>query len=184
LILFPIAFAFGIFLTVSPDFVGNLGFTYRGAFNAIIVVSSISARLVAGRASDRYGRMPLLIIGSLLLVAGMITISFAETPAMAALGGVLYGLSSGISMPTIFAWTIDFAKKGKTALALGTMLMSLEIGIGLGAVISGWYYGGDPERLPDTYVMAAIAGGSVVGMLLLFRRLPAFSRNNGQITEG
>ncbi len=184
LILFPIAFAFGIFLTVSPDFVGNLGFTYRGAFNAIIVVSSISARLVAGRASDRYGRMPLLIIGSLLLVAGMITISFAETPAMAALGGVLYGLSSGISMPTIFAWTIDFAKKGKTALALGTMLMSLEIGIGLGAVISGWYYGGDPERLPDTYVMAAIAGGSVVGMLLLFRRLPAFSRNDGQITEG
>lgn len=184
LILFPIAFAFGIFLTVSPDFVGNLGFTYRGAFNAIIVVSSISARLVAGKASDRHGRMPLLIIGSLLLVAGMLTISIAETPAMAALGGVLYGLSSGISMPTIFAWTIDFAKKGKTALALGTMLMSLEIGIGLGAVISGWYYGGDLERLPHTYVMAAIAGGSVVVMLLLFRKLPAFSRKTDQITEG
>lgn len=183
LILFPIAFAFGIFLTVSPDFVGNLGYTYRGTFNAIIVVSSITARLFAGKASDRHGRMPLLIVGSLLLVTGMLVISVAKTPLVAALGGVLYGLSSGISMPTIFAWTIDFAKKGKTALALGTMLMSLEIGIGLGAVVSGWWYGGVVERLPATYVFAAIAGGSVVVMLLMLRKLPAFKPMNDQSAD-
>ena len=153
--LLPIAFAFGIFLTVTPDFVGDLGYTYRGAFNTIIVVSSIATRIFAGKVSDKYGRIPPLIIGSVLLAVGMFIVSIAETPQVANIGGVIYGISAGINMPSIFAWTVDFAKPGKTAMALGTMLMALEVGIGLGAVISGYMYAGDLSMIPVTYQLAA-----------------------------
>lgn len=174
LILLPVAFAFGVFLTVSPDFVGNLGYTYRGSFNTIIVVSSISTRLFAGRASDRHGRIPLLIMGAFLLAAGMGVIAMAEDRMTAAIGGVIYGISIGINMPTIFAWTVDFARKGKTALALGTMLISLELGIGLGALISGTMYGGQVENIPMTYWMTVFVGVLGAFVLIIFRNHPAF----------
>lgn len=168
--LLPIAFSFGIFLTISPDFVGALGFTYRGAFNTTIVISSVSARLFAGKASDKYGRIPLLIIGNVLLCIGMVVIGIAETPLVAIIGGVIYGFSNGINMPTIFAWTIDFAKPGKTALALGTMLMALEIGIGLGAVISGFMYADLLENIPSTYFLGALFGLAGIALLLIIRK--------------
>ena len=164
--LLPIAFAFGVFLTVSPDFVGNLGYTYRGSFNATIVVSSIAARVLAGKASDRYGRINPLIVGMVLLAIGMAVIGSAQSALTASIGGVLYGLSVGINMPTIFAWTVDFAREGRTALALGTMLIALEVGIGLGAVISGWMYGGEVANIPMAYYLCVVIG--VVGAATLF----------------
>ncbi len=168
--LLPIAFSFGIFLTISPDFVGALGFTYRGAFNTTIVISSVAARLIAGKASDKYGRIPVLIVGNVLLCIGMVVIGIAETPFIAVVGGVIYGLSNGINMPTIFAWTIDFAKPGKTALALGTMLMALEIGIGLGAVVSGFMYADMLENIPGTYFLGAFLGLLGVVILLIIKK--------------
>jgi len=159
LFLLPVAITFGVFLTVTPDFVGGLGFKYKGLFNTIIVVASISMRFIAGKASDKYGREPLLIIGGFLLLIGMGVMSVSETKLMAAIGGAIYGLSIGINMPTIFAWTADLSSKGKIAIGLGTMLMSLEVGIGLGAFVSGSLFASDPTWLPVVYSTCAILGG-------------------------
>ena len=159
LFLLPVAITFGVFLTVTPDFVGDLGFKYKGLFNTIIVVASISMRFIAGKASDKYGREPLLVIGGFLLLIGMGVMSISDTKLMAAIGGAIYGLSIGINMPTIFAWTADLSSKGKIAIGLGTMLMSLEIGIGLGAFVSGSLFASDPSWLPVLYSTCAVLGG-------------------------
>ena len=66
LFLLPVAVAFGTFLTVTPDLVEGLGFVYKGSFNTIVVIASIAMRLVAGKASDKYGRPQLLLIGAVL----------------------------------------------------------------------------------------------------------------------
>jgi MFS family permease len=156
--LLPVAFAFGAFLTITPDFVDSLGYVYKGSFNTIIVLASISMRLVAGKASDRIGRVPLLIIGSGLLAIGMFGLSLAQTRLTAALAGVVYGMSIGINMPAIFAWTADLAKPGKVALALGTMLMALEVGIGAGAIFSGQRFAGDVAQIPNLYAISGAFG--------------------------
>ena len=174
LILLPVAFAFGTFLTISPDFVGSLGYVYKGTFNTIIVVASIAMRLVAGKASDRYGRVPLLIVGAALMALGMLGLAMASDKWTASIAGIIYGMSVGINMPTIFAWTADLARPGKVALALGTMLMALELGIGMGAVYSGSMFQGDLEKISGLY---AIAGGlgviSLVLMLIFQKQLGA-----------
>ena len=77
--LLPVAIAFGTFLTVTPDLVGDLGFVYKGSFNTVVVAASILARLVAGKASDRYGRVELLKVGAVLLAVGMTLFSFASS---------------------------------------------------------------------------------------------------------
>lgn len=159
------AFAFGAFLTVTPDFVGDLGYTYKGAFNMLAVLASIAMRFVAGKASDRHGRVPLMVLGAWMLAAGMYLLATATDQTSAAIAGVVYGLSVGINMPTVFAWTADMAKPGKIALALGTMLMALELGIGFGAFLSGALYEGVLERIPMIYKMAA-AVAAVSGLAL------------------
>lgn len=171
--LLPVAFAFGTFLTISPDFVGSLGYVYKGSFNTIIVVASISMRLIAGRASDRHGRVPLLLIGGAMLAVGMFGLSTAESKSTAAFFGAIYGMSIGINMPAIMAWTADLARPGKVALALGTMLMSLEVGIGVGAVYSGNQFQGDLSVIPSLYAAAGAFGlvGFVV-LLVVRKRVP------------
>ena len=171
--LLPVAFAFGTFLTISPDFVSSLGYVYKGSFNTVIVIASISMRLIAGRASDRRGRVPLMLIGGALLAVGMFGLSVVETKAMAALFGVIYGMSIGINMPTIMAWTADLARPGRVALALGTMLMSLEVGIGVGAVFSGYQFKGDLSAISSLYAFAGSLGLFGFVVLLIFRnRVP------------
>ncbi len=171
--LLPVAFAFGTFLTISPDFVSSLGYVYKGSFNTVIVIASISMRLIAGRASDRRGRVPLMLIGVALLAVGMFGLSVVETKAMAALFGVIYGMSIGINMPTIMAWTADLARPGRVALALGTMLMSLEVGIGVGAVFSGYQFQGDLSAISSLYAFAGGLGLFGFVVLLIFRnRVP------------
>ena len=164
--LLPVAFAFGTFLTITPDFVGDLGYVYKGTFNTIIVAASISMRLIAGRASDRYGRVPLLLIGGAMLAAGMFGLSVAETKWTAALAGIVYGMSVGINMPAIMAWTADLAKPGRVALAMGTMLMSLELGIGVGAVYSGYQFQGDLNAISGLYATAGVFG--LIGFIVLW----------------
>ena len=167
--LLPVACAFGVFLTITPDFVEELGYKYKGLFNTIIVIASISMRFVAGKASDRYGREPILAIGGVLLFLGMGILSYSTTQLWAAIGGVVYGLSIGINMPTIFAWTADLAPKGKIALAIGTTLVSLEIGIGLGAVISGSLFSSDVSWLPFLYRFCAVSG-LIMALVLIFSK--------------
>ena len=168
--LLPVAFAFGTFLTITPDFVDSLGYVYKGSFNSIIVASSIAMRFVAGKASDKYGRVPLLVIGGLLLAVGMMGLAYADSKLSATIAGLVYGASVGINMPTIFAWTADLAKPGKIALALGTMLMALELGIGFGAVSSGYRFSGNLEAIPKLYAFCAVLGVVSSVFLWIFRK--------------
>lgn len=160
-------FAFGVVITLSPDLVDHLGFTYKGMFNLTFVIASIAMRFIAGKASDRHGRLPLLSIGMILLLISLFMIGNAETKFAVVLGGIVYGLAIGINRPTIFAWTADESDPSEVALSLATMLLSLEIGIGSGAFISGWIYKGDIANIPVVFTLAAaMASVSLVFVLV------------------
>ena len=171
--LFPVSLAFGVFLTITPDFVEDLGYKYKGVFNTIIVAASITMRFIAGKASDKYGREPLLVIGGFLLLIGMGMMSIATTKLTAAIGGAIYGLSIGVNMPTIFAWTADLAKEGKVAIGLSTMLMSLEIGIGVGAFVSGDIFSSNNEMLSSLYLACSMFAG--VSAIILWWFSPSWN---------
>ena len=149
-------YSFGTVLTLAPDLSDHLGIENRGLFFLYFTLASVTIRIVAGRASDLKGRIPVMKIGALLYVIGMSMIGFAEQAGVFLAGGVFFGLAAGICSPTAFAWTVDLSQEGKRGRALASMYIALEMGIGLGALVSGWLYGNEATNFPIAFSTAAV----------------------------
>lgn len=159
-------FSYGAVLTLTPEVSDSLGLENRGIFFMFFTGASVAVRFFGGKASDRYGRVPVIKAGATVLVLSMLCIGFAQNVFMFLLGGILFGLSSGVSSPTIFAWTIDLSHEKHRGRGLATMYISLEMGIGFGAIISGWVYGNNPANFPYAFGIGALL--AVAAFIYLF----------------
>jgi len=159
-------FSFGTILTVIPDFTDHLALGNRGLFFTYFTVASLLVRIVAGKASDRFGRIPVLRVGSLILFAAMILLANTDSNALFVASGVLFGFGVGICSPTIFAWTIDLSDERHRGRGIATMYIALEIGIGGGAFIAGWVYNNQISNIPTVFYIAATV--VLVGVGYLF----------------
>ncbi|MGY6561338.1 MAG: MFS transporter [Luteibaculaceae bacterium] len=162
-------FSFGILLTVIPDFSLSLGIENKGLFFTIMLSASLMVRLFAGKVSDIYGRASVMLAGNILLVISMVTLALTTTPKVFFIAAAIYGTASGISSPTVFAWTADLAKPNAMGKAMGTMFIALEAGIGLGAVISGYIFANKIENLYLTFTTGAVLG--FIGIVVLLFHL-------------
>ncbi len=151
-----LVYSFGVVLTVTPDFSEHLGIENKGLFFTVFTVSSMLVRFLGGKASDKYGRVIVLIISSVLMVISMVLVGLANDQFIFLLGAFFFGLGVGIGSPTTMAWTIDLSEKRFRGRALATTYIALEVGIGSGAIMAGWLYSGDITRMPYVFGSAAI----------------------------
>ncbi|MCX2743505.1 MFS transporter [Mangrovivirga sp. M17] len=156
-------FSFGVVLTIMPDFSEYLGLENKGIFFGIFMSSSIVMRFVAGKLSDIYGRLPVLITGIVMLSFTMFLIGLSTNLTLLYTAAVIFGFAAGINSPTIFAWTIDLADDRHRGRALATVFIALEIGIGSGAFISGEIYNNRPSNFRDAFW----AGGIIALLAVL-----------------
>lgn len=159
---------FGIILTLVPDLSDHLGISNRGSFFTVFVVSSILIRFLAGKVSDKHGRVPLLIIASFLIGVSIIIISMASTPFMFYSGAALFGVAAGMNSPTIFAWNIDRSLEEHRGRAMATLYIFLEFGIGSGAFFSGLIYANNPDNFMYSFGIGALAAFSATIYLIIF----------------
>jgi MFS family permease len=158
---------YGVMLTLVPDLCDRVGMENKGLFFTYFTLASIITRIGSGKVSDQMGRVPVLMVAVVVLAASMVTLGMAQSPTWILVGAILFGLGNGIFSPTIGAWTVDLGNPQNKGRALATMYIALEIGIGAGAFISGWYYQDVPDRLPICfYVSAAMCGVSWVYMAM------------------
>ncbi|MBT2559218.1 MFS transporter [Hymenobacter sp. ISL-91] len=167
---------FGAIFTVVPDQSRVLGLTgeSKGLFYLCYTAASLVVRLVGGRASDRYGRVPVLLGSSVIIISSLLMLAFAPSVTGFLAGAVLFGLGTGLNSPTIYAWTVDLSHPARRGRAVSTMYMALEAGIGVGALLAGWIFSNEPAHLP--FVHLASAGSVLMGLvfLLVMRgRVPA-----------
>ena len=139
----------------------------KGIFFAFFTVASLFIRFVAGKISDNYGRVPVLIGSTAVLVVAMVILSFSGSVTMMLVGAVLYGLSWGINSPVITAWTVDLCAPENRGKAIASMYIALEVGIGTGALFSGWIYQNDASRFIWTFLTPAVL--SLIACLLLIK---------------
>lgn len=147
--------SYGVILTLVPDLSDHLGVVNRGIFFTLFTLSSISTRFFAGKISDRLGRVPVLKASALLLGLSMLVFAWADSPKMLYLGSVLFGLGNGVFSPAINAWTVDLGDPERKGRAMATMYIALEIAIGGGAFLAGWYYANDFGRMAAVFYFAA-----------------------------
>ncbi|WP_143244233.1 MFS transporter, partial [Algoriphagus ratkowskyi] len=132
--------------------------------------SSLGIRLLAGRTSDRYGRIPVMQAASITLVAAMVLIAFAESKFGLLGSGVLFGCAVGMYSPTTAAWVVDLSLDQFRGRALATMYIALEAGIGIGALVSGYLFANNPENFRLVFLSSAGFAGLAFIVLLFVKR--------------
>jgi MFS family permease len=166
-----IAFSFGTILTLIPDMSTHLGIANKGLFFSIFTLSSIIVRLIAGKLSDIYGRVPILMIGCLLYGTTMIIIGLGTEIWMFYTGSFIFGIAAGLSSPTIFAWTIDLADEKHRGRAMATMFIALEAGIGVGGVVAGYSYSNNPDNFVISFTISGVLAFIAAGYLVYYMKL-------------
>jgi MFS family permease len=139
-VMFLSAICSGIIFVLTPDISTYLHIENKGSFFVFYVIATIIIRLTAGKLSDRIGRRQVLLIGMSLLAFSMYLIGTAQSASTYTIASIIFGIATGISSPTIFAWTADLSPEARRGIGAGTMFIALEFGIFSGALITNYLY--------------------------------------------
>ena len=169
-----LVFSFGVVLTVTPDFSDYLGIENKGLYFTVFTISSMLVRFAGGKASDKFGRVIVLIVSAFFIVVSMAITGLANDQFTFLLGAFFFGLGVGSGSPTTMAWTIDLSEERFRGRALATTYIALEIGIGSGAIVAGWLYAGDISNMPHVFGSAGLLS------LIAFFYLIIYLKRNGR----
>jgi predicted MFS family arabinose efflux permease len=142
LILVAAALAFftggGVVLPVASRFAdGPLGADTTGVGIGIgaFAVGALLMRPVVGWASDRFGRRPMLVGGSLLTIVALGLHIVADTLPMFVIARAVLGVAEGFFLVSALAAASDLAPSNRGGEAINLASLSLYIGLALGPPI-------------------------------------------------
>lgn len=171
-------FSFGIVLTVIPDFSDHLGIANKGLFFNIFTISSLVVRILAGKASDKYGREAVMMVSLGLYIISMVLVGLATSTFLFFIGAIIFGFATGMNSPTIFAWATDLSPEKYRGRAMATVFIGLEFGIMGGAFFSGWAFDNNPANFPITFFIGAFS--AFVALVYLLIRMKSKVKINEQ----
>lgn len=164
-----LSFASGVCLTLIPDMSKHIGVANKGLFFGISTGASLAIRLIAGQASDKYGRVAVMKWSSVGIIVSMALLGFGQTFPLFVVSAIIFGLSWGMNTPTLAAWTVDLVDKNNRGRGLATMYIALEVGIGLGALFSAKLYDNDFSKIGIAFWVGSFLGLVSLGYLF-FRK--------------
>ncbi|WP_380904365.1 MFS transporter [Sphingobacterium suaedae] len=144
---------YGVILTLIPDWSEHLGLTNKGLFFTAYTLSSIAIRFVSGKIADRYGRIRVMYVGVSIVAFAVLLLGIGDSKQGMILGAIVYGVGTGILSPAVNAWTIDLSLPQHRGKAMATMYIALEAGIGGGAILAGYIYSDQIERISSIFVV-------------------------------
>lgn len=167
------AYSFGTLFTIMPDFGAYVGIENKGLLFTYFTMASFIIRLLAGKASDMFGRVSILRVSTAFMAFSMLWMGFADDRLMLISGAFMYGLAQGATSPTLLAWAADLSDPDHKGRGVASLYIFMEFGIGVGAFLSGWIYGDDTSRFFITFLIPGIL--SALAFLYLWIRPKAFS---------
>lgn len=162
-VMFLSAICSGIIFVLTPDMSEYLGIQNKGFFFGTYVISTILIRLFTSSVSDRIGRRKTLLIGMSVLFISMIMIGLAKDVYTYVAASIVFGIATGISSPTLFAWTADLSHVDRRGVGSGTMFIALELGIMTGSLSTLLIY----DSTKST-ILAGFLFGSLMALICVF----------------
>ncbi len=160
-------FSYGTLLTIVPDQSEFLGIANKGLFFTTFTICSVGSRLVAGKLSDRFGRVPVMKVAGIFTAASLVWMGLAHTPFMLLAAAGALGFGTGIGAPAVFAWVIDRCPDNRRGRGMATVYIALEVGIGSGALVSAWVYANNPANFGLAFFITAVVALAGTGYLQL-----------------
>ena len=146
----------GMIFVLTPDLSTYLGISNKGFFFGIYVIATILIRLLTSSLSDRIGREKTLLIGCFILVISMLLVGTSNSIVSYIFAAIIFGIATGITSPTMFAWTADLSHKDRRGVGAGTMFIALEFGIMFGALLTLVSYDSTKSTIFITFLIGAI----------------------------
>ncbi|RYZ98943.1 MAG: MFS transporter [Sphingobacteriaceae bacterium] len=175
---------YGSILTVIADWGQHLGIVNKGLFYMVFTISSLLIRFIAGRVSDKFGRVSVLKVGLAIITVSILIMGYTESLTGLMIGTVVYGIGGGVFSPAVSAWTIDLSDPAHRGKATATMYIALEAGIGLGALLAGMFFHDKIAMVPPIFYASALA--TLLGLVYLYfwKRTPFSGHgNNGHLIK-
>jgi MFS family permease len=137
-ILLLIGLTFGTLSTFVPLYIKEAGVGLNtGLFYTAAAIASFAIRLVAGPASDRYGRGPFISLSLVFYTLAMVILWQAHSSASFLLAGAIQGAGSGTLIPMIAALMADRSLPHQRGRMFGICMTGFDMGIALAGPILG-----------------------------------------------
>jgi MFS family permease len=163
-------FGYGAFLGFLPIYAKNAGLNdaeIATVLGAQLILAMV-AKPIAGRLSDRVGRIPVIVIGLLLCAAALPLIFRSESLTTFVLVAPVLGLGVGAVTPVTNALIADLASVRNLGAAMGVFGTIWDIGEAAGPMIAGFLIG--RVGYAATFdVIAAVTAVISVGLIALVR---------------
>jgi len=137
-ILLFLCFPYGVLAAFVPIIARGRGLANPGLFYAVYALAMLLVRAKAGEISDRRGRTAVIFPGMVLTALGLMVLGMTSGPMAILIGAAVFGAGFGMVQPTLMALTTDRVPAEERGKAMGTFYTAWELGIGGGAVGSGW----------------------------------------------
>ena len=139
IILFLVGLAFGTLSTFTPLYVREVGLelSFVGLIYTASAIASFGVRLLAGRASDRYGRGRFISMSLLLYSVAMVILWSAQGAPTFLIGGLVQGTAAGMLIPMIAALMADRSGATERGRIFGLCMVGFDLGIALAGPILG-----------------------------------------------
>ncbi|MBT8221150.1 MAG: MFS transporter [Bacteroidia bacterium] len=161
-------FAFGGMLTIVPDQTVHLGMTNKGLYMTSFTAMIVASRLIGGRLADIYGRTIVIKWGTLIMMLSLLMFGYSWSPSTLLLFSGFVGIGYGLIGPAIFAWATDLSDPNHRGRAFATVYIALEAGIGLGALLSAWFYDDNPQLFAHFFIVCAFI--CLLGLIFMWKR--------------
>ena len=123
----------------------------------------------AGALSDRVGRLGLLVLGLVALIAADVVLAAAGSTAVMLAGALLWGLHMGLSQGLLAAMVADTAPADVGGSAFGVFNLVSGVALLLASIVAGILW--DQFGAPATFLAGAVFAGVALLALLPVRSL-------------
>ncbi len=137
---FGLTFAMGVLAYTFPLTMDRAGFSAgrTGAFFSVFSAAAILVLILpTNRLSDRFGRRPLIIAGSLAVAIALAFLPVAHTAAAIAATMALYGVGYGTLFPSACATVVDATSAANRGTAFGLFYAAFSLGVTTGLIAAG-----------------------------------------------
>ena len=137
-ILLLIGLTFGTLSTFVPLYIKSVGVSLNtGLFYTAAAVASFAIRLVAGPASDRYGRGPFISLSLVFYTLSMVLLWRAQDAVTFLVAGAIEGAGSGTLIPMMAALMADRSHPHERGRTFGVCMVGFDVGIALAGPVLG-----------------------------------------------
>jgi MFS family permease len=143
------------FLPIYAVTVAGLNEFQAGLLWGVQVIVTILSKPVMGRASDRYGRKPLITGGLILCALSFGTIPLLKDFYLLAVAAMVFGLGESFVTSSSAALVADICKEKHFGTAMGTFGTIFDVGHASGPIVAGFLLARF-DYLPTFLMMASL----------------------------